>query len=217
MPKLTPTIIQEAPHHLVLHKPAGLVSDQQWDYPSVEGWVNDYLSEQGAKKPYVGMVHRLDRLTSGLLLVAKRKSSLRILQQQFEQRRVQKNYLALVESVPDQPGAILENYLEKDQAGKRAIIHQQSKTGTKLARLAYKTVWEKEGKALLEVELMTGRFHQIRAQLSSIGCPVVGDAKYGASSDFGEFAIALQAHRLLFFDPQTEEKVIVEGQWPSWG
>ncbi len=210
--QIEPTILRETPWWLAVDKPAGLVTDRQWNYPSVEGWVKDYLLAQGITKPYVGLVHRLDRLTSGIVLVAKRKRALQLLQEQFRERTVQKQYRATVEgqlSAPSAPSALLEHYLLVDKHQKKAIISTRPLPGAKLVQLRYTVLATTEHQSELEIDLLTGKYHQIRAQLSAIGHPVVGDVTYGATTIYSAHAIALRATRLVFTDPQTEEQIVI--------
>ncbi|MCB9285331.1 MAG: RluA family pseudouridine synthase [Lewinellaceae bacterium] len=204
-------ILYESPHLLVINKPGGIVVERDpHGYPSIEEWALDYLAAT-VKKPYAGIVHRLDRPVSGVLLIAKKKSVLRELNRQFEQRSVEKIYLAVVEQVPDETFGTLEHWISKDQKEKRAIVRPGPAAGAFLCSLSYelrKTL--PHGRALLEVRPHTGKFHQIRVQLAAIGCPIVGDEKYGATSVFRPDAIALHAWKLGFTDPVSGEQLWVE-------
>ncbi len=210
------TIFLETNQYLVLHKPHGLNVERLHDFTSVEGQVHDYLAGRGVRQPYVGIVHRLDRPVSGALLVAKRKQALKQLQEQFRERRVEKIYLALVEHAPAEPTGELRHYLRKDQLGKRAQVFTRPVPEAAECRLRYRSLGETaDGLTLLEVELIGGRFHQIRAQLAAAGAPIWGDAKYGARRIYLPDGIGLHAYRLGFDDPLTGERRTVVAPLPA--
>ncbi|WP_353480768.1 RNA pseudouridine synthase [Haliscomenobacter sp.] len=167
---------------------------------TIEDQVLDYLYNY-TSMPFVGIVHRLDRVTSGILLMAKKKSALRKLNVQFAQREVKKTYLAIVEGIPTKPEALLAQWLYKDQKEKKAIIFNEPGENRDACNLQYRVVRQDKEKALLEVELLTGKFHQIRAQLAAQGTPIIGDEKYGATKiQYAEMGIALHAYSLEFAD-----------------
>lgn len=208
---MQPRILLETRHLLVLNKPHGLnVERLPQGFPSVEEWVHQYQLQQGVKKPYTGIVHRLDRPVSGALIVAKKKSALKILNEQFRERQVQKFYLAKVDNPPASAKQELIHWIEKDQLNKRAIAHEKSRNKAVKSILKYELIREDTDGYLLSVKPVTGKFHQIRVQLARIGCPILGDDKYGSKTLFKKDAIALHAHKIVFSDPQTGEQVSVE-------
>jgi 23S rRNA pseudouridine1911/1915/1917 synthase len=196
-------ILAETQHWIAVNKPAGLNVEQLWDYPSVEQAVKDYLSKPGRKSPYVGIVHRLDRPVSGVLLVAKKKSALKALNEQFAQKLVAKTYWAITEAIPEPAAALLRHYLVKDQLHKRARAFEQPVKKSIAASLDYRTIATHGSFACLEVNPHSGKFHQIRIQLATIGCPILGDEKYGATIKDDPNCIALHARGLTFIDPAT--------------
>lgn len=213
MPKLA--IIKETKHWLVINKQAGLIVEHNpYETPTIETLVEDYLSQQ-YRNPYIGIVHRLDRVTSGVLIMAKKKSALRKLNEQFRERRVQKTYFAIVENEPPQKTATLKNWLEKDQKNKRAIIHGKQVKNSSDVELTYKIVEKLQSGYLLEIIPSTGKFHQIRAQLAAIGCPILGDEKYGAKQKYLEKSIALHARQLTFNDTSTNERITIIANYPN--
>jgi RluA family pseudouridine synthase len=208
-------ILAETPNWIVLNKPAGIsVEKQRGVNDTLEDQVEAYLSSQ-KRSFFLGIVHRLDRPTSGLVLMAKKKSTLRDLNQQFAERSIQKTYLALVQGAPSPAQAELQHYLVKDQAQKKALVFDAPGPERNLARLTYRLVKSQGEQSLLEIELHTGRYHQIRAQLGAIGCPIIGDHLYGSPQDFGENAIALHAWKLKFKDSGSGNEVELVAEW-SW-
>lgn len=207
-------IIQETPHWLAINKPAGLIVEKNpFEQPTIEDLVWDYL-QQTVKKPFLGIVHRLDRVTSGVLLLAKKKSSLKILNQQFAERKIKKTYWALCEKWPHPLKGQLDHWHIKDQQGKRALIFDQPKKKAVAVSLQYELQPFKDGRSYLEIHPLSGKFHQIRAQLAFIDCPILGDDKYGAEA-IRPRSIALHASSLQFYDPQTNKKIIVEADMES--
>ena len=208
-------IIAETTHYLVLNKQAGLIVEKNpYEFPTVEDLVYQYLEEK-QKKVILGIVHRLDRVTSGVLIMAKKKSALRHLNQQFAERKVRKTYLAITASPPKERKGTLIHWLEKDQKNKRAIIHEKPKKNAVQCQLNYEIVASTSSKTLLTIQPTTGKFHQIRAQLAYIGCPIIGDQKYGATNAYFNRAIALHAHQLTFIDPLTETMKVAKAPTPD--
>ncbi len=198
------TILLETANYILINKPTGWVVEQNpFETQSVEATLFKYLAEK-KKKPFVGIVHRLDKVTSGVMIVAKKKSTLKWLNQQFATRQVQKEYWAIVENRPILAEGELVHWLEKDQKNKRAILYNAQKKETTSCHLTYKILTSTEEATLLQIRPSTGKFHQIRAQLSSIGCPIVGDTKYGATKEYEKNGIALHAFSLEFNDIDQE-------------
>lgn len=212
-------ILFEDYYLLAIHKPAGLSSERGSSaHPSAETDALLYFTQQlqrasSSKRlkatPYLRAVHRIDRPTSGVLLFAKTKMALTELMAQFEQRTVQKIYHAWVERPPASPEGSLRNWLAKDESGKKALVKEREGRGTQNAELSYRTLETDKTGALLEITPATGRFHQIRAQLAHIGCPIAGDVLYGAKP-WNPNEIKLHAHRLQFRHPKSGEPVTIE-------
>mgnify|MGYP001271240050 CR=1 FL=1 len=207
------SILHETPRWLAVNKSAGIAVERSpYGYPSVEDEVRDYIS-QHHRNPYVGIVHRLDRPVSGVLLLAKKPSALKALHEVFRERKVRKFYFALVEKEPPSPKGQLRHWLFKDLKNKRAVLYDQPAKNALECRLDYRVVEPVEGLWKVEVELFTGKYHQIRAQLAAIGCPVAGDEKYGATLPWQANAIALHAHKLIWNDPYSGAPITVEAPW----
>ena len=210
-----PPIIQETKDWLAVNKTSDMaVEGSKGGSPTVQSTIYDYLAEKH-KKPFVGMVHRLDRVTSGVILIAKKKSVLRLLNEIFRERQIQKTYLALSDSAPIVPNALLEHHLLKDTEQRKAILFDTPQAKTKECRLRYEYLQQSDKDYhLMKIELLTGKYHQIRAQLASIGCPIVGDEKYGSTTAYSKRAITLHAWQLQFTDPTTKTNILIKAPPP---
>lgn len=211
-------LIKETPYWVAVHKPAGMIVERNpYESPTLEEEVARHL-ERKKKGAFLGIIHRLDKVTSGIVLMAKKKSSLKQLNRQFQERSVEKIYWALVSGVPEVSEAMLSHWLIKDQSNKRAVVSTDEVPGAKLAQLRFRVLASKAQEALLEIELLTGRYHQIRAQLAAYGHPIIGDAKYDASADDYSKSIALHARKLTFDDPQKGRRMTLMAPLPkvSW-
>lgn len=217
-------ILFEDYYLLAVCKPAGLPAERGTArYPSAETEALLYFTRQlqqaSASKrlkatPFLRLAHRLDRPTSGVLLMAKTKTALSNLMAQFEQREIQKVYLAMTEKLPPAPVGTLKNWLMRDESGKKSAIQDRQKKDAQWAELRYRVLHPAGQGALLEVLPLTGRFHQIRAQLAHIGCPIVGDTLYGAQP-WREHEIKLHAQRLTFRHPKSGESMTLTCD-PDW-
>lgn len=191
-----PQIIFGNKDFVVVYKPHGLNSDQdKLGNPSVENWLQNFYN----KKIY--LVHRLDRPVSGLLIATWKKSVLQYLQKNWQ--NYQKKYLALVEGniYPEQ--SLLTHYHFKDLKNFKACISNIPKDGYQICKLKYKKVKQNQKFSLLEIELITGKYHQIRAQFAYLGHPILGDYWYGSNISLNPTlpTIALTAYQLNFFYP----------------
>jgi len=212
-------IIFEDYYLLVINKPAGLSSESgAARHPSAETEALMYftksLNESSASKrlkptPYLRAVHRLDRASSGVLVFAKTKAALTHLMGQFERRETEKIYRAVVEKAPRSETGTLTNFLKKSEDGRSAIITATAEPGAQPCELHYKILEMRGKQAVLEIHPLTGRFHQIRAQLAKISSPIVGDVLYGGKP-LKEHEIKLHAERLTIKHPKTEETLVLE-------
>jgi 23S rRNA-/tRNA-specific pseudouridylate synthase len=210
-------IINETTNYIVIDKPAGLLVEKSPYFPSVEQWVYDYLkANEPRKEPFVGIVHRLDRPVSGVLLIAKKKSYLKAFNEEFRLRQVKKTYQAWVEKKPKETSATLKHWLIIDQKAKQSYAFAKATKNAVEVSLSYSLLDIYSEKNILEIDLHTGKFHQIRAQLSAIDCPIVGDSKYGATLSFQKEAIALHACRLALKDPIANVNLVFECS-KNWG
>lgn len=172
------------------------------------------LAEVYCKHP-LHLVHRLDRPASGIVLFAKTKSAMTALTEQFRFRTVDKTYLAVVQNPPSQPEGALVHFVRKNEAKNLSAVFPDERPGTERAELHYRLKSSSERYHLLEIQLVTGRHHQIRAQLAAIGCPVKGDVKYGFRRSNRDRSIHLHAWRLAFDHPVSGERIAVEAASPQ--
>src|SRR5262245_17158717 len=213
-------VLYEDNHLLVVNKPAGLATQGVAEgAPSVLTRAKDYIKKT-YKKPgnvYLGVVSRLDASVSGVLVLARTSKAADRLTKQFQSGEVEKVYWALVEKVPPQAEAELSHWLLKNDRERCMEIVPPRSRGAQHARLCYRTLGPEKVGTLVEVRLHTGRKHQIRLQLASIHCPILGDRKYGCHKPFGEQAIALHCVRLAIEHPTTRERLEFESPPPkSW-
>ena len=198
-------IIFESNQLLVVNKPAGIITERSpFEKTTVESLAFDHLC-RSKNKPYLGVAHRLDRVTSGVLLFAKNKSTLVALNDAFSRRKVRKTYFAITDAQPPAAKGTCDNFLLTDKKSKSAQVVPTATGGAKHAHLRYQILQESQGKFLLKIEPKTGRFHQIRAQLAHIGCPIIGDQKYGSTAPHINQSIALHAGQLILNEPMNED------------
>ncbi len=180
-------ILFEDKNVLVLDKPVGLLAhpDDREYVDTLIGRVKRYLYEKGEYDPEAeqsftpALVNRIDRNTGGIVLAAKNAEALRVLNQKMKDREIHKFYLCAVHGTPKPSQGLLKGYLWKDEKKNRVYVYKDFKPGSKTIETKYRVLKSAENMSLVEVELLTGRTHQIRAHFASIGCPLVGDGKYG--------------------------------------
>ena len=162
------------------------------------------------------MTHRLDRPTSGVVLFARTSKALTRLNEMFKSHeQIKKTYWAIVQGAPKQPEARLENWLVRNEARNKSYIAKPGAKDAKQAILSYKTLAKGEHYTLLEVNLETGRHHQVRCQLAAIGCPVKGDLKYGAKRSNPDGGICLHARKIEFIHPVSKENICITAPIPD--
>lgn len=211
-------VLYEDNHLLIVNKTAGILTQPTEDEEmSIEVAAKAYLREKYDKKGniFVGIPHRLDRPVSGVLLIAKTSKSLERLTAAFRERTIQKTYWALVEKMPPEPAATLQHWLKKNTKTNKTTAFWKATPEAQIAELSYKVIQYIAGAIWLEVNPLTGRPHQIRAQLASIGCSIVGDVKYQASKPNEDENIALHARAINFLHPTRKEWLKVEAPLPE--
>lgn len=212
------SVLYEDKQLLALNKPHGLVVEYEPHLKfTLESQALNYLrsNEKYPQKCFIGLPHRLDRPVSGVVLFAKKRLTLKLLVEKFSHREIEKTYLAIVEKAPAQPEAELTNWLVKDTLQRKAIIHPAQVHDAMQVKLQYKLVAQNPSGTLLQIRLITGKFHQIRAQLAYLGCPIVGDAHYGAVTTYKENAICLHARQLQLLHPITNEPLTITAPVPE--
>ena len=211
-------ILYEDNHLIAVNKkPSQIVQgDKTGDKPLVE-MVKQYIKKKYNKPGdvYLGIPHRLDRPVSGVMLFARTSKSLTRLNQMFKEKTIHKSYWAVVRKVPETESATLVHYLTRNTERNKSYVFDQEKPNSKRAELYYRIIATSDNYFLLEVVLKTGRHHQIRAQLSKIGCPIKGDLKYGAERSNKDGSIHLHARKLSFVHPVRKEPVEILATPPS--
>ena len=191
--------------------------DKTGDTPLSE-IVKAYIKTQYNKpgEVFLGVTHRIDRPTSGVVLFARTSKALARLNEMFKSHeQIQKTYWAIVQGEPKQPEARLENWLVKNEAQNKSYITKPGAKDAKQVVLSYKTLAKGDHYTLLEVNLETGRHHQIRCQLAAIGCPIKGDLKYGAKRSNPDGGICLHARQIAFIHPVKKEPVTIVAPVPK--
>jgi 23S rRNA pseudouridine1911/1915/1917 synthase len=207
-------LIHENNDYIVVNKRAGLISEKSlYEDCTVEVQVHNHLLKS-KRKPFLGVIHRLDRVTSGVLVFAKKKRVLVEFNALFSKRKVKKTYYAIVKNKPRKDKDTLINFLVKNNLEKRAdIVPSKSKDSAECI-LSYEVIGKNNFGYLLAIKPKTGRFHQIRAQLAHIGLPIIGDEKYGSDQKYFPLSICLHARELNYPVPGSKEIKTFEGALP---
>lgn len=220
------TVLYEDNHIIAVNKTCNEIvqGDKTGDTPLSE-IVKAYIKEKYNKPGdvFLGVTHRLDRPTSGVVLFARTSKALTRLNEMFKSHeQIHKTYWAIVQGVPKMPEARLENYLVRNEKQNKSYICKSPSLlgegrgeAPKLAVLTYKTLVRGDNYTLLEINLETGRHHQIRCQLAAIGCPVKGDLKYGAKRSNPDGGICLHARQIEFIHPVSKQKICITAPVPD--
>jgi 23S rRNA pseudouridine1911/1915/1917 synthase len=191
-------------------------SDKTGDI-SLDSEIKKYLAAKNNKpeEVFLGVVHRLDRPVSGVILYARTSKALERLNEMLRKGEVRKTYLAIVKEKPPEGRAKIVHYLRKNEKQNKTFVYDREVKGSKQAKLAYSIAGRSNRYYLLEIELHTGRHHQIRAQLAKIGCPVKGDLKYGYPRSNKDGSISLMSRRIEFIHPVKKEKMVITAPLPE--
>lgn len=211
-------IAYEDNHIIIINKKVGqLVQGDKTGDLSLLEHIKSYLKARDHKagNVFLGLVHRIDRPTSGLVIYAKTSKALSRLTVMVKEREVKKVYWALVEKAELAESATLVHYLQKNEKTNKSVVFPRPTPGAKEAKLHYSKILDLDNYLLLEIELFTGRHHQIRAQLSKTGVPIKGDLKYGASRSNPDGGISLHARALEFIHPVNKTTISVTGALPN--
>lgn len=211
-------VLYEDNHLLVINKPAGVLvqGDATGDKPLVD-MAKEYIGEKYQKpgEVFLGVVHRLDRPVSGVVVFARTSKALERMNALFRNKETQKTYWAVVSSKPVPSEGTLVDWLVKDEKKNKTTAYNREHPEGQRSELHYKLLDSKRGYYLVEVNPITGRPHQIRVQLSSIGCPILGDLKYGSEILSPDGSIALHARKLSFIHPVKKEALTVTASLPK--
>lgn len=211
-------ILYEDNHIIIVNKAVGEIvqGDKTGDTPLSE-LLKAYIKERDSKpgNVFVGVVHRLDRPVSGAVMFAKTSKALSRLNAMFANGEVHKTYWAITRNTPAQPEAELKNWIKTIEKNNKSFAYDSPVEGAKEARLSYKLIAHSDRYNLLAVRLMTGRKHQIRVQLSKMGCPVKGDLKYGDKRSNPDGGISLHARRICFIHPVSGKEIDVIAPVPD--
>jgi 23S rRNA pseudouridine1911/1915/1917 synthase len=212
------TVIYEDNHIIVVNKTSSEIvqGDKTGDTPLSE-IVKQYLKEKYNKpgNVFIGVVHRLDRPVSGIVLFAKTSKALPRLNEMFKNSKVKKTYWAIVKNCPKEPEGELVHYLVRNEKQNKSYAYDKEVKDSKKAILDYKLIGHSQNYYLLEVNLKTGRHHQIRCQLAKIGCPIKGDLKYGSPRSNPDGSICLHSRRVSFIHPVSKELIELQAPVPE--
>lgn len=210
-------VLFEDNHLIAINKQGGdLVQGDKTGDASLSDRIKNYLKEKYNKpgNVYLGVVHRLDRPTTGVVLFARTSKAANRLSKQFREKQVHKTYWAIVERVPEEPEGTLEHWLKKNAAKNKSFALDSHKEGFKQAILHYRLLARGDRYGLLEVTIETGRHHQIRAQLATVGSIIKGDLKYGAKRSNPDQSISLHARSITVKHPVKKEPLTIEAPPP---
>jgi 23S rRNA pseudouridine1911/1915/1917 synthase len=212
------TVVYEDNHIIIVNKSASEIvqGDKTGDTPLSET-VKAYLKEKYQKpgNVFIGVTHRLDRPVSGLVVFAKTSKALARLNEMFRTSEVKKTYWAIVKQRPPEMEGELVHYLVRNEKQNKSYAYDREVPNSKKAVLHYRVIGHSENYFLVEVDLKTGRHHQIRCQLAKMGCPIKGDLKYGSPRSNPDGSICLHSRRVCFIHPVSKERIEVTAPVPE--
>lgn len=211
-------VIYEDNHIIIVNKAPGEIvqGDKTGDKPlldTVKEWIKETHAKPG--NVFLGVVHRLDRPVGGLVVFAKTSKALSRLNEMFRKGEVHKTYWALTRNRPAKDNDLLTHYITTVEKNNKSYASLTPKSGAKESKLRYRVLAEGQSLNLIEVELLTGRKHQIRVQMSSIGCPIKGDLKYGDKRSNPDGSISLIARRIRFVHPVSGKEIDLTAPVPD--
>ena len=211
-------VLFEDNHLIVVNKRAGDITqgDKTGDKP-LSDVVKEYVKEKYNKagNVFLGVVHRLDRPTSGVIIFARTSKALERLNKMLRDKTISKTYWAVIKNYPKKEKDTLINYLKKNPKNNKSSVYTKEITNSKKAILHYNIIKKLDNYSLVEIDLETGRHHQIRAQLSFMGFPIKGDLKYGFNRSNKDGSIHLHAQKIEFIHPVTKEQISVIAPTPK--
>jgi len=212
------TILYEDNHLIVVNKTCSEIvqGDKTCDTPlseTLKQWLKEKYRKPG--NVFVGVIHRLDRPVSGVVVFAKTSKALERMNALFREGEIEKTYWAIVKELPPQTEGELVHYLIRNEKQNKSYVFDYEKQGSSKAILSYQLIARSDRYFLLEIDLKTGRHHQIRCQLAKIGCPVKGDLKYGFDRSNKDGGICLHARKISFIHPVSKEPVTITAAVPD--
>jgi len=211
-------ILYEDNHLIIVNKlPSEIVQGDKTGDKPLSDTVKDYIAVKYNKpgEAFLGVVHRLDRPVSGAVIFARTSKALARMNKILHDRQIEKKYWAIVKDAPPQMEGVLVNYLKKNEEKNKSFAYNHEVNGSLRSELRYRLIARSDQYALLEIELMTGRHHQIRVQLSNIGCPIRGDLKYGFPRSNPDASISLHSRSLKFIHPVSLKEVFIVAPPPD--
>lgn len=207
-------ILYEDNHFIIVNKPSGILvqQDKQKHEENIESAVKAYIKEKFNKpgEVFVGIPHRIDRPTSGVVITCRTSKALERVNEMFQRKEIKKTYWAIVKNVPPKEADTLIHYLRKDEKQNRTFAYEKEVPGSQRAEMHYEIIARSDRYCLLQIQIITGRHHQIRAQLSQLKCPIRGDLKYGYDRSNPGGGIDLHARSVAFIHPVTKLPLFIE-------
>lgn len=211
-------VVYEDNHVIIVHKESGEIvqGDKTGDKPLSET-VKDYIRDKYHKpgNVFLGVVHRLDRPVAGLVVFARTSKALSRLNEMFRKGEVHKTYWAITKNAPAEPEGTLVNWIVRNEKQNKSYVYDKEVPNAKRAELKYSVIAHTENYHLIEVNLLTGRHHQIRCQLAHMGCVIKGDLKYGAPRSNADGSISLLSHEVTFIHPVSKMEIKAESLIPD--
>ena len=211
-------VVYEDNHVIIVHKESGEIvqGDKTGDKPLSET-VKDYIRDKFHKpgNVFLGVVHRLDRPVAGLVVFARTSKALSRLNEMFRKGEVHKTYWAITKNAPAEPEGTLVNWIVRNEKQNKSYVYDKEVPNAKRAELKYRVIAHTENYHLIEVNLLTGRHHQIRCQLAHMGCVIKGDLKYGAPRSNPDGSISLLSHYVTFIHPVSKVEIKAESLIPD--
>ncbi|MCW3072592.1 MAG: pseudouridine synthase [Bacteroidetes bacterium] len=211
-------VLYEDNHIIAVNKrPSDIVQGDKTGDAPLSDFVKQYVKDKYNKpgEVFIGTVHRIDRPVSGIVLFARTSKALARLNQMFQTREIQKTYWAVVKNKPAKESGKLVHYLKKNEAKNMSKAFDNEQSGALRSELDYKLICSSDNYYLLEITPLTGRHHQIRVQLASMGCPIKGDLKYGFNRSNKDASIHLHARKIEFIHPVKKEPVVIVAPPPD--
>lgn len=210
-------VVYEDNHIIIVNKACGEIvqEDRTGDVPLVETlkqWIKEKYNKPG--NVFCGVTHRIDRPTCGLVVFARTSKGLSRMNDLFRKGEVHKTYWAIVKNRPPKDEDTLTNYLVSVEKNNKTYVTSANTKGAQKAVMKYRVIAQSKNYFLLEIDLLTGRKHQIRAQLAHLGCPIKGDLKYGAPRSNPDGGISLQSHRIQFIHPVSKQEIDITAPLP---